>query len=123
MTNTKLPCLILALIALASLNIQSTSVLAKAPVPRTRASRNSPKSYIRKRKKKVRRGLSDLGYRAYALDPGGIQQAISGHQYELLAGHALRNHRPHLTEFQGDQKSTDVILSEGAPVVLRAAGQ
>jgi len=27
-----------------------------------------------------------------------------------------------LTEFQGDQKSTDVILSEGAPVVLRAAG-
>ena len=27
-----------------------------------------------------------------------------------------------LTEFQGDQKSADVILSEGAPVVLRAAG-
>jgi iron(III) transport system substrate-binding protein len=27
-----------------------------------------------------------------------------------------------LTEFQGGQKSTDVILSEGAPVVLRAAG-
>src|SRR5437899_430270 len=27
-----------------------------------------------------------------------------------------------LTEFQGDQKTADVILSEGAPVVLRAAG-
>lgn len=27
-----------------------------------------------------------------------------------------------ITEFQGGQKSTDVILSEGAPVVLRAAG-
>ncbi len=27
-----------------------------------------------------------------------------------------------LTEFQAGQKSTDVILSEGAPVVLRAAG-
>jgi hypothetical protein len=27
-----------------------------------------------------------------------------------------------LTEFQGGQKSVDVILSEGAPVVLRAAG-
>jgi iron(III) transport system substrate-binding protein len=27
-----------------------------------------------------------------------------------------------LTEFQGDQKAADVILSEGAPVVLRAAG-
>src|ERR1041384_123246 len=27
-----------------------------------------------------------------------------------------------LTEYQGDQKTADVILSEGAPVVLRAAG-
>jgi hypothetical protein len=27
-----------------------------------------------------------------------------------------------LTEFQGDQRTADVILSEGAPVVLRAAG-
>jgi len=27
-----------------------------------------------------------------------------------------------LSEYQGDQKSVDVILSEGAPVVLRAAG-
>src|SRR5262245_9967297 len=27
-----------------------------------------------------------------------------------------------LTEFQGDQKTADVILSEGAPVVLHAAG-
>ena len=27
-----------------------------------------------------------------------------------------------LTEFQGDQKTADVILSEGAPMVLRAAG-
>src|SRR3954454_3165040 len=27
-----------------------------------------------------------------------------------------------LAEFQGDQKTADVILSEGAPVVLRAAG-
>ena len=27
-----------------------------------------------------------------------------------------------LTEFQGDQRTADVILSEGAPVVLRPAG-
>ena len=122
-TNKKLPCLILALIALASLNIDSKSVLAQS----TRATDPSFEKLAKELYPKAKKEGSLVVYTIWDIEhirsiltaynkrfPDIKTSYWQGTRSEIIART--------LTEFQGDQKSTDVILSEGAPVVLRAAG-
>jgi len=56
------------------------------------------------------------------IDLGRFQQAFFRHQHKLLAGNAFRDHHAYTYRVSRRSKNRDVILSEGAPMVLRAAG-
>jgi ABC-type thiamine transport system substrate-binding protein len=122
-TNKKFKLFVLALIALLALNIESKSAFSQSGAATDPRFEKLAKDLYPKAKQEG----SLVVYTIWDVEHIRSILAAFNKRYPDIHATYWQGTRSEiiartLTEFQGDQKSTDVILSEGAPVVLRAAG-